>query len=690
MLCVVTVSCCLVRNATDASSPKYFLFVSRTIKVCFFIDPTTKRTMENRKGADKARRSAHVRHPETAHSPVARGGSRTRSNRESGHSITSSRTQQRRMRRLLNGGNTRSQKTLTQIKFVDCPPAGEGDDDNDANLEYIGQQPTADTRMNNSGERSRKRRNGGSEIMDSTDDTLTQMGWIGSTAATASVPASRHNQLGAARRASRGERQLSPIPERKLLNRSGAKKRRVSEMETIEEEPEPEDVDEDDWRSKRIKTSHEPGDMVEADNFETLDVENAENNQSAPHENADTAIKFDNPLNDTENSGSSKPRIPMTPQKPRGRVIPSSQSPESPEVIYLDQNKLPESPSRPPLKAISHNTLSGAISSEGRNVPSEESKSKELFPLLKSDHQDVAPAGNVTPGSDEGRIDAPVQTATNSTNQTLQPQRIDEVANPINDYARVDGTNDAKDCGSESQRNRVEVVNGTDDESDAEGGECCDTFSQLSDARIHRSQQPQQQSYRYPGPDDQTASRPSHPSDPPEDGLPEDVPQSTAGSDMSILYCRRPMSSHFEPTNHDVPNLSSGGLAELFATQGMEVHQGYGASGNDKDAECVGTEFDRESLPAHRDDMPGPTAADDSTGPPSSPVVLVESSQRSDEPHHNQPEGQSESGSGRGLLTASQLLTESLMESIPGPPGWTSSQNCDTQDEVVTKSCDGS
>ena len=607
-----------------------------SLPALLLIDPTTKGTMRNQRRVDNPAGPTDVFCPEPPQFRAIRGSSRNRANIGSRHSIVSSRSQQRRMHRLLSCGNTRSQKTLTQIKFVDCPPADEEDDDLD--LQYIGEPAPANSRPNNTGAGGQRRKSRGTRTgaMDTTNnDTLTQMDWIRSTADAASSTADRWSHRGAVKRARRRrERQPSPIPERELWDRGGANKRRVFEMDIIQEESEPEDMDEGASRSKRVKTSHcSDGKLNRPRNFGAPNTCDAGDDQKpASQGDVDPAAPLESAVNSPGVAGLPNPTIPITPQKQRERVIPSSQSPESPEVIFLGQNELPASPSRPPLKTISHNKISGADALRGQGtVLSPESKPKGLSSVLleeckpdmiSAENAPLPERRNMTMASNDDHNETDLQTV-ESAGRNLRPAAANDSIRLMDGRPGMNRPSDGNNGRLESQRKHVEVVNDTDDESDAEVDGFSDGFSQLSDAEIPRSQLPRQQSDHHPGlGHGTTASQlPDLPGQQ-ENGFADNALQSTAGSDMSILYCRRPMSYHFGPTDHDVPDLSSDGLAELFTTQGFGGRHACQAS-NNENAEHVETELVRESSPVQPDDTNGLAVEDNESGPPFSPVLPI-------------------------------------------------------------------
>jgi hypothetical protein len=163
-------------------------------------------------------------------------------------------------------------------------------------------------------------------------------------------------------------------------------------------------------------------------------------------------------------------------------------------------------------------------------------------------------------------------------------------------------------------------------------------------------------------------------------GTYDDAWPNTSGSEPSILCCRNFMSIPLDPITSDV-EIPPERLAELFPPPSILENDATDLPLPDlprSDVVCrtqisqqdpadISTEFVPESSQIQKQY----TALRNDVHPPSPPcVILVESSQPAD--HH--PSAHAGHEEPRCILTASQLLTDSLMESVPGPPAWMSSQ----------------
>ncbi|KAL1953158.1 hypothetical protein VTO42DRAFT_3538 [Malbranchea cinnamomea] len=590
--------------------------------------------------------------------------------------ISSFRTQRERERRLALGGNTRSQKTLTQLNFVNLLRRNDHFE-----LQYLS-EAEGDGNASDGAEAKRgrkKRRNApkSKAPMREQNDTLTQM-------------SARLNQNRAGN-AVDGDQVDMPKngPRRNSTRRT--RKRPVCELETIIEESEQGSGDDNNGQAKRARR----GGGQHADSVKAADVVDLTAGDDTAAEN--TVGGTINGLCRTaiDAPKSMKPTIPVTPQKKFSkRVVPSSQSPESPEITLSSQDWALESPSRPrpPLKEISNSKPMG-ISGKPLASPEPEPKWQASDGEPKNTAQSSMQAKGTVMKQDPSTRLPPSTLATPSGSEQQRPQ---VTANELKRSLVVSESSDINRILDSSPPQSERVINDTEDESGDEGVDFDDAFSQLSDAEIQVSQQRRSQRGTVAG-DTHTVSessgietRGSHVS------LSDDHSHSTLGSELSILYCRRPMSYHF--STDDIPDLSSTALAELLATQG-QVPRSQNTSVPAEDGDGHPLELVPESSPV----VPGSDGendANDADGPPSSPILLVESSQRlpsgcdadsKDQPHDQPPQPppppqqqqdeQEDGGRRRGLLTASQLLTESLMESIPAPPGWTSSQLSDLQEE---------
>ena len=583
--------------------------------------------------------------------------SNSRSNCPIPFSSATSKTQQRRTARLEANGLKPNQKTLTQIGFVPSPVIS----CKDLDLQYIPETeearevPEEITPAPRGKKRKAGDRGGNKKTVGFVDDiTLTQMYLAGNREAATSR--TNRNQEG------------TPASG---LRRSSRTKKATCALETINEETEPESDYGENKRAKKSRTTS--GRQGDSNMTNTIDLTADDGDADTPAGRNIDKPPLKGPQKSFEVPETQWDKLPhpVTPQKLLRSIIPSSQSPETPEITFRYQDI--SSPTRSPLRPISTNPVS-----KFATLTSPTRKSKGSYPPSPLSSENRAPLPHATPapaGAD--KIPKSGYRPLPATPSCSRPQPLDIRKDDAQESPVVNESSQAN-AVLESQKRSERVINDTEDESEEEDG-FYDTLSQLSDAEIHLPEQHSQNSAR-PA---QTASESSDLNDnteslPPANGnsdQSDDVPQSTLGSELSILYCRKPMSYHWN--TEDIPDLSSTGLAELFATQG-----------NMYPPNEIGEEEDPETpLELVPESSPTKSGGGDSKDPPSSPIIPVESSQtpsvaRGFENNDQwDDEDKQESSSRRGLLTASQLLTDSLMESMPAPPGWASSQMSGLQEE---------
>ncbi|PGG99261.1 hypothetical protein AJ79_08598 [Helicocarpus griseus UAMH5409] len=618
-----------------------------------------------------------------------------------------SRANRQRQHRLALGGNSRSQKTLTQIDFVKQQQALLAANDAEEELGYIDGEAGADDEAGDEDEDfeltarpskkrrtsvvgkgvSRKRGPGGGngrkkvdgEGSDDEDDdtTLTQMGYV-------TRPGGQEytGKMG--------------------RSRTGMdRKRRPFQMETIGEEPEEE------------KT----GDAVQqfdTDTGEGVGGRGKKRNTSEV-EPETRAFKSEPP-----SSRDGIPRGPTTPRKQIRLVVPSSQSPDSPGLFLY-----PDTPPRFPLAPLSRNVTpkrarSHLVKSEHRS-PLRGSRAAP-YEIPGSSFDSVvtgSPARSCAVESLKGHkttpaTSPPLETEQDSEKTVSTLSHLPFQARDHNQEMEAEAPNRS---ANERKNSKDRVIYETGGESEEEVFH--DTTSHISDDdndswRTQSQHYHQAKSQKY---DNNLDGFPSQRHNP--DFIQEtynDLPGTTLGSEPSMLYYREPMSLAFDPGS-ELDNIDSERLAELFPNPNLANQEPTAGP-----LSTIQEEQEEEDTAA--DDGPAQTLAKDATDlpeetevvpdspprqrahatkeqnipPPSSPpVVLVASSQQSDEGSPEPlvvPSQQSNKGgfeldrdhriesqsSRHGFVTTSQLLTDSLMESVPGPPLWMSSQ-CLTQEE---------
>lgn len=585
------------------------------------------------------------------------------------YSSAKSKTQDRRIARLEANGLKANQKTLTQIGFLNPPPINHEELD----LDYIpeAQQGGEQEKENTTAPRGRKRKTsdrGGNKksvgFAGDIDMTLTQMYTTDDKGPAA--PRVRNRGGSSGNKPKTGSR------------RNALTRKPICELDTIAEETEPDSEYMEGSSRKKSRTNPRRRRGSNKADTPTIDL-TTDGKDTEVGRNVDKpSLKGPEKSFEVPETQWTKLPIPVTPKKFRRLVVPSSQSPDSPEITFRSQN-IVESPSRSPLKAISYNTASGTGS---KPVSYPELKPKRLWPISpqSSEGHAAMQRGVLSHSSTQGEEVADENSNAGARSLPATPssseQRPLELHKDTTQHTPlVNESSQANSILRDSQEQPERVIGDSEDESEDDGFH--DAFSKLSDAEIELPQQPSQRKFVR---DSQTISESSDINN--TQGVPvadpsDDIPQSTVGSELSILYCRMPMSYHWNA--EDIPDLSSTGLAELFATQGdLQPLNNFAEVDEDPDTPL---ELVPESPLANPRD-------ENCNDPPSSPVILVKSSQTpsvvrgSDKSQVGEGEKQQQDSSPRrGRLTASQLLTESLMESIPAPPGWMSSQMSGLQEE---------
>ncbi|DAA74275.1 TPA_exp: Uncharacterized protein A8136_3473 [Trichophyton benhamiae CBS 112371] len=510
-----------------------------------------------------------------------------------------------RQHRLALGGNSRSQKTLTQLNFVlpqDYP--GSEDDDAGSQLEAEttdgeergGPRPKKQTIRDHYGRKRKRQRD------DRPNRTLTQMVNVDWTLPRADKNDSGHH------------------------NSRHPRKRRGVEMETILEDVE-NDVDEGDG------APNPPADNVPKEGENKLEELPARKGQSRREISSEQATRHGKML---------PPTNPVTPRKQTRWVIPSSQSPESPEIT-LNSPRTPRSVKNSPVR-LSLASPAAPLFNKRRS-------------LLRFDANDydsqVVPDdgyfGISAPGSPASALSSPraisdpsisfgedINARFNATRRERQTQELQasEPGQPECIVYETDG--EAKPESMEDVCPNAPGIKGTQ-----KSGSSDQDGPQLSpESNIEQSSQ--------------------------------NIPASTYMSDtMSVYYTRQPMSYAFEKFH---ASQSSKDVSESARyTEIVESSQSnllyIGDSDNQESLAKARPQHEGENTSSTRRNDTEPNQAASAL----SPVVQVESSQRSESEVEVEVPGSQALETGtqtRRIITCSQLLTESLMESIPGPPTW--------------------
>jgi hypothetical protein len=362
---------------------------------------------------------------------------------------------------------------------------------------------------------------------------------------------------------------------------------------------------------------------------------------------------------DQENSLSS--RLPFTPQKSRKLEIPSSQSPESPGLAII-------------------------TSSQFRCATLSPTKRQPLiFRLERGDliKEELPSAGPMIEDSQGPEGTSQVKTPTHiSPNQpgplVQEPQLSADVVQPsLPETGPSPQEAPPPDQGSNSRRIQRErtVVYETDADSSASESE--DMEHEQPD--LPRAQKPREKVSRLVEdsphlPSDDSQELPLPETQPPGD-MGFDPPSEPPMSDVSAYYQRVQPATQFP--HEPVPTLNTQKLSELFPNEGNTQYPHYRAlrpqnfpgpfsQSQTQSQEPDQTELVPESSPI-REQQNSLDMTDHVFQRPRAPgtVVQVESSQ---------PVRREESGLGN-VLSRSQLLTSSVMESVALPNFWMGSQD---------------
>ncbi|KAJ5755838.1 hypothetical protein N7533_005381 [Penicillium manginii] len=351
--------------------------------------------------------------------------------------------------------------------------------------------------------------------------------------------------------------------------------------------------------------------------------------------------------------------MPFTPQKSRKLEIPSSQSPESPGLAII-------------------------TSSQFRCATLSPTKRKPLNFRLQEDDivKEESPSARPMSEASQGtpKLKTPTHISPNKPRPLAQEQPISaDVARPsLHEMGLSSKEASLADRGSNSQRIQRErtVVYETDADSSAS------EFEDMEDEHpdLPRAQNPRQSVSRLVEdnsrpPSDDSQELPLPETQPPGD-MGFDLPSEPPMSDVSAYYQRVQPATQFP--HEPVPNLNTQKLSELFPNEGNTQYPQHRAlrppqnfpgpfsQSQTQSQEPDQTELVPESSPI-REQQNSVDKTDHVFQRPRAPdaVVQVESSQ---------PVRREESGSGN-VLSRSQLLTSSVMESIAVPNFWMGSQD---------------
>ncbi|EQL38394.1 hypothetical protein BDBG_02093 [Blastomyces gilchristii SLH14081] len=619
---------------------------------------------------------------------------RTKQQARRARPATKSRINRERQHRLALGGNTRSQNTLTQIDFVKRAQAllalDDEHEDDGLELEYI-DRDNWDGEYGESGQSSKRRKGSGKrdstgkksgiagrkevDETDGEDDdrTLTQMGYVMRSSGWDCDGGTRHLHAGL------GKRKGVPL------------------METIGEEPEAEMGDETLQKISTNCDSH---------------IGRRSKKRKASEANIEgypSQIVHPPPLNSGADISAAGP---VTPRRPIRLVVPSSQSPDSPDLI-ISPRTFKEPPPKFPLAPLPHNVTPKKATSPLKNEYKTSSRVSRTTPyeIPESSFYSAGTCSSSRSCPEESVIGHETTPTTSpplvfeEDSNTKLPTSSHDLQNKIRTEGQEIGPGDPDTTVRDAEKSKNRVIYETDAETEDE--EVYDSIFHIS-GNDHDSWRTQSQLFHNcrsgnddgDGDDNTLRELPTQYRNLGPETC-HTLPENTLGSEPSILYYRKPMSLAFDPGS-ELDNIDTQRLAELFpaveaeneecaisplSTIPEEEHESQQGKGEDdttsKPAENSQTNLVMNSQPAQHLN----TAIEGNIPPPSSPpVVLVASSQQSDVGDAEPDQiacGDSQIGC-QGLVTASQLLTDSMMESVPGPPIWMSSQHLSQEEQEDT------
>jgi len=352
--------------------------------------------------------------------------------------------------------------------------------------------------------------------------------------------------------------------------------------------------------------------------------------------------------------------MPVTPQKPRKLEIPSSQSPESPGLAIITSSQFhsaTRSLSKQKISNLAHhskNTIKEESPGPRRTVEDSQDlggtplvktstqPSPRLFDRLKHHSSPIVPKEALYAPSTESASQAGLPGDPGPKTEQIQRERtvVYETDADTDNSDSEDDMNDNPGTPSRAHGPHAEIQTPT----------------------RHTPEPSSDESQELPLPNVQSSETPN-------DGPPSEAPM----SDASIFYQRMQPATQFpfEP----IPTLNTQKLSELFPNEvgtqySKPVHSSPKVPGpflqtQPQSQEADQTEIVPESSPVREQDENSakPDTVFQRPQVPES-VVQVESSQPVDR-GNNRP---------GGILSHSQLLTSSVMESVPLPNFWIGSQ----------------
>ncbi|KAJ5093835.1 hypothetical protein N7456_009696 [Penicillium angulare] len=355
---------------------------------------------------------------------------------------------------------------------------------------------------------------------------------------------------------------------------------------------------------------------------------------------------------------------PVTPHK-RRLEVPSSQSPESPGLAIITSSQFRDE-TRSPLKRKSPNRANPS----GNHIKEETPMAQRL--VDDSNNQNFT-SPNKTPTESW-----PKMAVHSSQRQRTFTERL--VSSGSHDESKRQQSTPTENEPTRTQGERT-VVYETDAESDQSDAESQSRYDPPTPTRVQESQVDNSRNYSpapSPGGDD-SQELPLPPDVQSPSNLDDCPPSEPPMSDASVYYQRLQPATQFP--HEPIPMLNTQKLSELFPNEGDTQHVQPGVGGKrdppaqrftgpflqtqTQSQDYEEPEIVPESSPAREqnDSIEG-NQAEFHRPPAREPIVQIESSQPIERANAR-----------NGILSRSQLLTSSVMESIPLPNFWMGSQD---------------
>ncbi|CEL05454.1 hypothetical protein ASPCAL06572 [Aspergillus calidoustus] len=365
-------------------------------------------------------------------------------------------------------------------------------------------------------------------------------------------------------------------------------------------------------------------------------------------------------------------RTPATPRKTAKAEIPSSQSPESPGVAFITSSQFHHNTRSPQNRGFQALTQPDVKAESPELDELYETRRAPIYPVL-SQFDPVSPSPSLALRRSTERTPPDVTHALHQTD-TAKPEASIPSNRPSSTHRTVIYETDADTDYSEPEDDPLTVPSSPRHEP----------------RNAHYHQAPSEDDLESPNIESQELPPPPLPEQ--EIDLGPLATDSTLLSDASILYQRIHAATQF-PLD-PIPTINTQKMAELFPddSTGLQSLTAPSQSSTPMKPPSVPNQRERLMQDESQDQSESQEAGDMQTEvvPESSPivqhesltrfgpaapgvVVQVESSQPGDRIQRRRTEGRDTAR--RGILSRSQILSSSVMESVPIPAFWMSSQD---------------